>query len=182
MDTTETINAVRERGGEFTAAGMTLTVLPKGILTDEERDFIKSHKLEVLATVSGKPLSDFTEGESFEATPTKKAVPRITPEQNCDRVRRDQAARGAYFQIPEPCLTGRNFPSGHQSLLEWLEALETEGHVVLNLEKRFAFTISASVFAPDGITLIKDAEWTRWSFDDAGVEMLQAKARKQVSR
>jgi len=187
MDTQTLITNVRGRGGDFIVDGLKITVVPKGVLESDERDYLVANKLSVLSALTGK---DF-EGESFEAErPARKpkAKARVTPMQHVDRTRTERFSKGVYHTIPESCLTGRNFASGHKSLLEFIEELEAENpgcRIVVN-PNGFAFSVSLSVFADDCESgeevLLKDVEWQRWSFDEAGVQMLQNKARSEKVR
>lgn len=66
MEAQDLVTAVRDRGGEFTVNGVKMEVRPKGVLTDEEREYISAHKPEVLSAITGKPVEDYIESEIFE--------------------------------------------------------------------------------------------------------------------
>jgi hypothetical protein len=175
MDTQEFLETIRSRGGEFAVDGKKLTVVPRGVLLDIDREYIKEHLPLVLSALTGRPMDDFIEGESFEVT--KPAKPRVTVETWIERVKTHLMGKGAYYEWPAACLDGRNDPCGKQSLLEFLEE---QGNVTLNVAGMFAFSITGSRLAEDNETVLGDFTFERWAFDDIGVAQLRVKVLKQA--
>ncbi len=162
MEAKELLAAVRDRGGEFTVDGVKMQVRPKGVLTDEEREYISAHKPEVLSALTGKPVEDYIEAETFEVKTAPR--PKVTPEMWIERIRTHTMAKPAYWQWPERVLTGHGDLRGHKSLLEVIK--EMGGNVRLDVANMYAFTISGTRLADNGESELGDFVFDRWAWSE----------------
>ena len=161
MEAKELLAAVRDRGGEFTVDGVKMQVRPKGVLTDEEREYISAHKPEVLSALTGKPVEDYIEAETFEVKTAPR--PKVTPEMWITRIETHTMSKSAIWQWPHRVLRGHGDPK-HKSLLEVLEAMG--GNVTLDVAGMYAFSISGSRLAEDNETVLGDFVFDRWAYSE----------------
>ena len=160
---------------EFGPGGTRLIITPKDGAEPDEKAFIAAHAAEFLKAVADIIDVPATAALARKANPKKQ---RTTLEW-IEKFRQSFAAKGVYFEWPEPTLTGRNHPSGHQSLLEVLEELEQEKTpFTLNIPTPYAFEVSVAILDKDDFeTEISTFTVKRFAYDQKGCDMLAAKAK-----
>jgi hypothetical protein len=155
LEAKELIKTIRERNGDATVVdGGKLSIKPKSVLTPEEYEWVGQHVAEMLAELTG------FDAVTFEAK--GQPTPRVSPEMWITRIDTHTLAKSGIWHWPDRVLRGHGDPKGHKSLLEVIT--EMGGNVRLDIANMYAFSISGTRLADDGVTELGDFTFDRWAY------------------